>query len=333
MANLTITTACNLRCPFCFAASHMHASPPQFISLHTFAAHLDFLDRSGIDQVRLIGGEPTLHPQFPELIRQIQQRQRRLLLFSHGLIPESALHALIGLPPDQCRVLINTNASSHADGRPTATEIAHRHTVMSYLGPRALPGMTLYSINLDLLPLLTLIQETGCLPVIRLGLAHPTLDGRNRYLSPKQYRLMGRRVSQFATQAARLGVTLEFDCGFIPCMFSPDDLKLLHQAHADIGWHCNPILDISLQGQAIHCFPLTGRIQIPLQPDSQATTLRQQLITQTAPYRTIGLYPECPTCSHRHSGTCPGGCLSHVMRRFHHNAIHLEIPDIPANAR
>jgi MoaA/NifB/PqqE/SkfB family radical SAM enzyme len=44
-------------------------SAPTFIPLDIFEQRLDFLDRSGIDEIRLIGGEPTLHPQLPELIR------------------------------------------------------------------------------------------------------------------------------------------------------------------------------------------------------------------------------------------------------------------------
>ena len=75
MANLEITRICNLQCNYCFAKdslSETHQPGSQkLISLKSFENHLDFLDRSNIDQIRLIGGEPTMHPQFDEIIEGV----------------------------------------------------------------------------------------------------------------------------------------------------------------------------------------------------------------------------------------------------------------------
>jgi molybdenum cofactor biosynthesis enzyme MoaA len=86
MANLVVADACNLKCAYCFARDHMQASKdnaaPAFISLATFEARLDFLDRSGIGEIRLIGGEPTLHPQFPEMIRRARRGEAHCYLLA-----------------------------------------------------------------------------------------------------------------------------------------------------------------------------------------------------------------------------------------------------------
>ena len=120
MANLVVADVCNLKCPYCFAQDHMRArraaSAPAFISLEAFEARLDFLNRSGIHEIRLIGGEPTLHPRFPELVERARRRGKHIAVFSHGLLSEKALVCLEALSPDECTVLVNMNASRFPNG-------------------------------------------------------------------------------------------------------------------------------------------------------------------------------------------------------------------------
>jgi len=331
MANITISNVCNLKCPYCFASSHMDAARSNgsaFIDLETFEKRLDFLDRSGIEQIRLIGGEPTLHPHFAELIQIAQQRHKKLLIFSHGLMPERALRCLASLPPEMCLVLINMNATKAAEG-PDEQEVMKRETAVRRLGPRALPGFNIYQPIFQLEPIIDLIRSTGCQPTIRLGLAQPIPAGSNAYLHPKHYPLVGSRLVHYAQLAARWGIKLEFDCGFVHCMFSDEGLAVLQDTGTDIGWRCNPILDLGIDGNAIHCFPLTGQWQIPVTNGVAAADLRQQFGRHTAPYRAAGIYKECSTCRHKQAGSCSGGCLAGTIRRFRHHDIHIVVPGHP----
>ena len=94
---------------------------------------------------------------------------------------------------------------------------------------------------------------------IRLGLAQPSLDGHNECLHPKQYPLLGAKIVHLAQQAHAAGISLEFDCGFVRCMFTEDEIEALQLAEVQTGWHCGPVPDIDLSGQALHCFPLASR--------------------------------------------------------------------------
>ncbi len=53
------------------------------------------------------------------------------------------------------------------------------------------------------------------------------LAGGNAYLHPKQYPAAGARIAAFARDAAAAGVALQFDCGFVRCMFADEDLEML----------------------------------------------------------------------------------------------------------
>jgi 7,8-dihydro-6-hydroxymethylpterin dimethyltransferase len=81
-----ITQACNLECPACFAASP-HGS---HASLDDIDAMLDAVTRAEggtADVVMLSGGEPTIHPDFREVMRRVAQsgRVRHTVVNTNGI--------------------------------------------------------------------------------------------------------------------------------------------------------------------------------------------------------------------------------------------------------
>lgn len=320
MANLAISAVCNQDCPYCFTGDHLRGAGPRFLSLGAFEERLDFLDRSDIDQARLMGGEPTLHPQFPELVARARSRGKSILVFTNGLMPEPALACLEALSVEACRVLVNVNQPEDE------ACLDRQRATLQRLGQRALLGFNIYRADFQPDFLLSLIAETGCRPIIRLGLAHPCLSGENRHLFPHQYVFIGRKVVRFAQEAAEIGGRVEFDCGFVRCMFSDVDLRALEALDADVGWRCNPILDVDVEGRVIHCYPLSRFVSLPLTPETDAAGLREEFAERARPYRQTGIFPECATCTLRGTEGCSGGCLAMTMRRFRHTPFRLTVP-------
>lgn len=320
MANLVISAVCNQDCAYCFTADHRQPGH-DFLPLSAFGERLDFLARSGIQEARLLGGEPTLHPQFPELVERALAAGKQVVIFTNGMMPETALTCLEALPVEQCTVMVNVN-------QPNGDRAAHerRRATMRRLGERALPGFTIYRPDFQPEFLLPLMAETGCKPVIRLGMAQPCLSGGNRHLLPNQYRAVAVKIVRFAQAAARTGVVLDFDCGFVRCIFSDTDLEALRAAGAKVGWRCNPILDVDLAGNVLHCFPLAQLGGLPLTSQSDAAALRRVFAERTRPYRQAGVFQECTACPFKAGGECPGGCLAATIRRFRHTPFRLEVP-------
>jgi organic radical activating enzyme len=329
MSNLIISQVCNLACNYCFAQESMRTwradRSQHYISTEAFEERLNFLERSGIREIRLLGGEPTLHPDFFALLQQAQKRGRRILVFSHGWLDEKTLTALESLPDTALMIMVNMNAQSKP-GTESEYSPARREKIMQRLGTRATLGFNIHSAGCDLVPLIDLIERTHIRRVIRLGLAQPAWNGNNAYLHPKQYPLVGQKIARFGQMASDAGIKLEFDCGFVPCMFSEADRKSLQQLHPDLGWHCNPIPDIDIEGQAFHCFPLSRKIFTTFNDSENADGIRNRLIEQAKPYRQAGIYRECSSCMLKSKGECPGGCLSATLRRYHQASSRLVVP-------
>ncbi|MEZ5440818.1 MAG: radical SAM protein [Lysobacterales bacterium] len=81
-----ITDHCNLRCPICYAESGPHR--PGFRDLATIERMLDAVvaNEGEPDVVQISGGEPTLHPQFFEVLDAARRRPiRHLMVNTNGL--------------------------------------------------------------------------------------------------------------------------------------------------------------------------------------------------------------------------------------------------------
>jgi MoaA/NifB/PqqE/SkfB family radical SAM enzyme len=325
---LSIIAKCNRHCRFCFATETLSqlGSGVSRMSWETFERALDFVQRSGIGEARLLGGEPTIHPDFVRMVDRVLERGLGLLVFSGGLIPGPALHRLERTPIDRVGVLVNVLRPG--EGRPS--ERARQALVFQRLGPRVVLGLNIDSPAVELDFLLEAIERYGLQRHVRLGLSHPILGGANNALHPRDYPAVGRRITEFGLRARELGVHLDLDCGWVPCMFPAGALRELGKGPAEVGLRCNPILDVLPDGRVISCYPLARDRSEELTRQSHARDLVARFTRAQSSTRTIGLYRDCAECSWQQSGQCVGGCLAAGLRRLRHGSFTLAAPADPA---
>jgi uncharacterized radical SAM superfamily Fe-S cluster-containing enzyme len=81
-----ITQACNLECPACFAASP-HGSHSSLEEIHAMLDAVNLAEGGPADVVMLSGGEPTIHPQFENIVERIalSGRVKHLMVNSNGI--------------------------------------------------------------------------------------------------------------------------------------------------------------------------------------------------------------------------------------------------------
>ena len=87
------TVGCNLRCPFCHNAPLVTEQPPALIDPQEVLALLQ-KRRGVLDGVCFTGGEPLLHPDLHDLIREIRGMGFAVKLDTNGTFPDR-LQALI----------------------------------------------------------------------------------------------------------------------------------------------------------------------------------------------------------------------------------------------
>ena len=81
--NLDLTLACNFACPHC--VDSMILNRGKSIPLKEITQTLDVLRANGLRSVILVGGgEPTLHPDFEDVVRQIKEKDLQLGIVTNG---------------------------------------------------------------------------------------------------------------------------------------------------------------------------------------------------------------------------------------------------------
>ncbi|MEE6177093.1 radical SAM protein [Mycobacterium sp. 050134] len=117
-----IAETCNLRCPTCFAGSSPELR--NVVAVRDVLANVDRrLERENgrLDVLMLSGGEPTLHPQLPELLAELSARPiTRILLNTNGLriAQDDRLLDLLTEHRERAEVYLQYDGLS---------EVAHRH--------------------------------------------------------------------------------------------------------------------------------------------------------------------------------------------------------------
>jgi len=225
MANISITRRCRRHCSYCFAKHELARNRTVDMPPETYDAALRFLQRSAFPEARLLGGEPTEHPRFSEYVDLALERGFLVVVFSGGIVPQPALAHMASLPAGGFMVVLNT-VDPAGDGEP----LANRHReICRTLGRKVMLGVNIRSSHDDPIYLFDWVTKYDLRRTIRVGITHPIWGGTNDF-----FKLGGPRIisvlERLVAIGAEIGVTVSFDCGFTPCMFSREFVD----AHPDL---------------------------------------------------------------------------------------------------
>jgi MoaA/NifB/PqqE/SkfB family radical SAM enzyme len=329
MANISLTNKCNSNCSYCFGRilKPTETAGNIFMNSDLFKQSLDLIESSGIRQARLLGGEPTLHPDFPLFIDEILARKLQIILFTNGLMSKSVLHLLEQLSPDKLTVIMNVSLEKDSDD-----EIQNlQEETLNRLNQRIILGFNIQNRSQVFFHLIDKILKYNLRKQVRLGITHPADGGLNSNLNPKFYLTVGENIFNFSKAACSNNITIDFDCGFVPCMFPEEIFQNIGMNFKDISQRCNPIPDILPDGNIISCYPLAKIAKFRLTAQSNINHLRQQFSDQLLPYKKIGIFPECSSCKLFINEDCLGGCKAAALLRLRRGKSVLEEPFLNKN--
>lgn len=90
-AEVKLTYNCDLSCPACNMACFYKRGHPSNLTTEQFTGILDDVEREGFrKQLSIVGGEPTLHPQFVEFVRLAHSRRFFMKTYSNFYRPKAS---------------------------------------------------------------------------------------------------------------------------------------------------------------------------------------------------------------------------------------------------
>jgi MoaA/NifB/PqqE/SkfB family radical SAM enzyme len=329
MANVLLTTRCNLSCPYCFAQEKLSGGRSMVMSMEDVRTVIDFLKRSNHPILRAMGGEPTLHPRFLAIAELALQEQMRVDLLSNATWPESYSDFFLSVSPGRINFLLNID---HPDRyAPKLWERIQRN--LEAISGR---GNITFSFNLfETEPQADYIFELAeryHVDKLRMSFALPVVDADNTFLKLKDYWRMPPFIMEFVNRAEAIGATVRLDNAVPLCIFSFEqagELLMKGVLNFEHNARCDPIVDIGPDLSVWCCFCLSSLWNRRLEDFDN--------LGQIVDYyrRAMGLYQgrlypmeECYDCPYRELWNCQGGCLTFAV--WKHGKLSLEQP--PAHA-
>lgn len=280
----------------------------------------DFLQASGESGVSLLGGEPTTHPQFVDILLYLIERGFCVTTFTSGIMSATTRRelekSLAVVSPDKAHFVCNINDPDQTPA--PQSERRALHAFLGGLGPRTTPGFNIYRKDYDLRFLFGLIDRYALKKRLRLGLAHPIPGAANAFIPVEDIGAVVERLSSFRDLFERARVKPNFDCGFPLCRVTDEQLGWLARLSGRMSFVCNPAIDVTPDMQVYCCFPLSSMNRKSLFEFDFAAEV-------VAYYRAMlervragigGVYLECAACVHRSEGACAGGGACQLVKRL-----------------
>lgn len=325
MANILLTNKCIRDCPYCFAGKEMSQSlENDCISWENVIYLADFLLASGERRVSLLGGEPTLHPQFVDILLYFMERGFNVTAFTSGIMSKAKLDDLTthlnGVPAGRINFVCNVNNPEQTATPKAETE--KLHAFLAALGPWTMPGFNIYRTDFELDFLFGLVARYGMKKHVRLGITHPIPGVPNAAIRVEDIGAITARLYSYKDAFETSRIIPSLDCGFPQCRVSDEQLGWLARLSGKVNFKCTPAIDITPELDVYCCFPLSSmnrRSIFEFDSFRQVVDFYKSLQARVRA-ETPGIYDECDGCVHLSEGTCAGGGACQLVNRLAHGA-------------
>jgi len=317
--NLILTTKCNKGCSFCFATQKNIVH--QEVQIEDIQKILNFVKKSRYGGLKLLGGEPTLHPQFVRIIEMIEAEKLRYGLISNILFDNDILQALMKSVKSGTTTSLLANASELDKNKKHEDTFVYNYNQLLDFSKKNRTDFHLScsvtldrkkSVDEEVQYIEGLISKVDVLN-LRLSLDLPGgVDEDRFFIKNKTY---GEKVKAVMEVCLKNMVPMNWDCILYPCMFE-DEFFLEKKVAAFIKklqFICDlrsAPLDVFPDMSFIHCYPAEnfGGDNIlayeNIEELQRELFLRKKVLEYNKP-----LPEECKECKFYKQGKCKSLCL------------------------
>jgi len=238
-------------------------------------------------------------------------------VFTNALWRESDIEQLARLDKKyhkMIHIVVNVN---QPDETPD-TEKERQEHFLKTLAPFCSLSFNIYREDFNPLFLVDIITRCNTRKNIRLGIAEPLAELRSNHVDIVNYKALTPAIVGLAEICDRENIAIGFDCGFILCMFTEEQIGRLILANVNFVSTCGPVVDIGTDLSAWACFPLSTFSQgVNMEEYASLEELIAYFEKRFRRLYRTGALNECIDCRYRKRNQCRGGCAAHVYRRLH----------------
>lgn len=309
MANIAVNNYCNLQCPYCFANRYITEEEKQSITIDQLDRILEFLGRTTVNRVGLIGGEPTLHPNFSKILERATafctEHSTHCTVFTNGI----RLHEYVRLIKDNVGCLLNLNHPDvvGANNWNSILRSLDRLKLCSAID-RVNIGINLYHTMIGYDYIFDIARNYNK-EILRVSYVAPTCEFSQ--VNKEEYYTVAKDIFlPFVERAKVEGVRIKIDCNCIPrCYFTEKELELIDIVTEGYHDYCEPVIDITPEFKATACFGAYELFDLD-KFDNILQVERYLRFKKLYPLMESNFNGKCKDCAKSENLSCQGGCLA-----------------------
>ena len=312
MGDIVLTNKCNLKCSYCFANEIKNSETSEF-DIINFKKAVDFIKTGKNERLGIVGGEPTIHPNFREFIELLNNDNQifNYILFTNGI--EIAKYIDV-LKSDKVNILINCNSPEITGNLYNKLEDSIRVLAKEKKDKLAL-GTNIYSADMDysyIFDLLKLAKSN----ILRFSVSISNADKINSKNGLECYEKYIPILHNFYKDCLKNEIIPQFDCNGIPyCLINTEMKKTLlrinnlqkkYNIHDKIMPEpCTPMVNILPDLTAVRsiCYPYLKSVNIS---DFESIDVLKGYFYKEidSNFNSLFLTEDCKTCNSRREGRC-----------------------------
>jgi MoaA/NifB/PqqE/SkfB family radical SAM enzyme len=309
---ITLTYRCNSDCNFCYAKG-LNKQYKEVMDLEDFEKLLDWYEKQEIKNITVTGGEPTVHPNFKEMIDIINRRKFRMTIVTNGLFPSTFLDKVI--KKKESFVLSYRKPEEYSQGN---SELLNKN--LQSISDRNLNIRLVYNMshnNTDPNYILDVCKRYKINHVI-LNVIFPNISKNNEYVSFTQLSQMGSSIVENIGILIRHGIKVVIRRPLPFCIFTTTQ-RLWLEKNADLHGVCLVgsrryyiNTDLSLLPCSVLSTDSSFKGPNVFQFNSEKEAIHYYSDSMTK-LKWKPLIKECLECNFYKQKECQGGCLIYKL--------------------
>jgi organic radical activating enzyme len=323
MVNLLITMRCNRACSYCFAKEKIRSYSDQQknkdMTLPDLKKVIKFLGKGETDTIQLAGGEPTIHPEFDEILKTLLDSGFNLNVLSNALWDDSKNELFTKISPTKLGFLLNI------DSRRTYSDkewekIERNLSALSERGNVTL-SFNIFEKEPNYEYIFDLVTRKN-IKNLRLSFSMPVMVGQtmNSHIPLKDYHEHAPMIMKFVERAEASDVCVKLDNTVPICMFTKEqmgELMLKEVLDPRRNFVCFPALDIGPDLSVWRCFGTANMFNKNMD-DFHSFKEAFDFFNHAFDQFQHKVYPlaECTKCQYAKDKICQGGCIGFSISRI-----------------
>ncbi|MFW6046593.1 MAG: radical SAM protein [Candidatus Woesearchaeota archaeon] len=315
--NLILTTGCNKGCSYCFAKNVREEYGVNTMTMETFNTLLDKIEKLKDPHAKLLGGEPTTHPQFIEMLDELIKRKIPTTIISNFLFNEEIRNKIIELIKN-VKVEFLVNGSDLEHNNLIEKWAANYNYIYKFLynfdiEEQMKVGYTIekdkswkyYVKYTDFL-----LKHIHKIERLRLSLDFPGDEKRKNDFYFINNTDLGETFLILTKKALDIGARPSIDCIIYPCMFeNKEEFKYIRKFSETFKTKCDGVpFDVFPNQEAIYCYPLKKLAINTTEYNDLDAAVGELKNKANDIKKNIQVPEECQKCSF-YGAECAGPCL------------------------